>query len=455
MSNNKSLEYKKQTVYQKADACVTKAAFEYAEEYKKYLDNSKTEREAVKTSIALIEAKGYREYKLGDKISAGDKLYYNNRGKNLFAISVGAEPINNGIRIVAAHVDSPRIDLKPCPLYEDGGMAFFKTHYYGGIRKYQWLALPLALHGVVALSDGTAVDVCVGEDEDDPQFYINDLLPHLDRDAQKKVSELISGEQLNILLGSMPYGEDNSVKQNVLRILNEKYGICEDDFLSAELCVVPAMKARDIGFDRSLIGAYGHDDKVCAYPALTALLENTDSEHTLMCILADKEETGSDSLFGMQSDLMLDIIAELSLNLGGNERVVRHNSKCLSADVSCAYDPNFSDAFEKQNTPMLACGAVFIKYTGSGGKSSTNDASAEYLGWLRSILEKDGVVWQTGELGKVDRGGGGTVAKYISKHNIETIDLGVPVISMHAPCEVIAKVDLYETHRAINAFFKY
>ena len=455
MSNNASLEYKKQTVYQKADDSVTKAAFEYAEEYKKYLDNSKTEREAVKTSIALIEAKGYREYKLGDKICVGDKLYYNNRGKNLFAISVGTESINNGIRIVATHVDSPRIDLKPCPLYEDGGMAFFKTHYYGGIRKYQWLALPLALHGVVALNDGTTVDVCVGEDDNDPQFYINDLLPHLDRDAQKKVSELISGEQLNILLGSMPYGEDNSVKQNILRILNEKYGICENDFLSAELCAVPAMKARDIGFDRSLIGAYGHDDKVCAYPALTALLENTDSEHTLMCILADKEETGSDSLFGMQSDLMLDIIAELSENLGGNERVVRHNSKCLSADVSCAYDPNFADAFEKQNTPMLACGAVFMKYTGSGGKSSTNDASAEYLGWLRSILERDGVVWQTGELGKVDRGGGGTVAKYISKHNIETIDLGVPVISMHAPCEVIAKVDLYETHRAINAFFKY
>jgi len=455
MNNNERLEYKKQTVYQKAGEDVTKAAFEYAENYKKYLNNSKTEREAVKTSIALIESKGYREYKLGDKISAGDKLYYNNHGKNLFAISVGTEPINNGIRIVASHIDSPRIDLKPCPLYEDGGMAFFKTHYYGGIRKYQWLALPLALHGVIALADGTTVDVCVGENEGDPQFYINDLLPHLDRDAQKKVSELILGEQLNILLGSMPYGEDNSVKQNILRILNEKYGICEDDFLSAELCAVPAMKARDIGFDRSLIGAYAHDDKVCAYPSLTALLENTDSKHTLMCILADKEETGSDSLFGMQSDLMLDIIAELSENLGGNERVVRNNSKCLSSDVSCAYDPNFADAFEKQNTPMLACGAVFMKYTGSGGKSSTNDASAEYLGWLRSILEKDGVVWQTGELGKVDRGGGGTVAKYISKHNIETIDLGVPVISMHAPCEVIAKVDLYETHRAINAFFKY
>ena len=453
--SNENLTYKKQTVYEKAAPEITQAAFEYAEGYKTYLDSSKTEREAVKTSIALAEAKGYREYNLGDDIKPGDKLYYNNRGKNLFLISVGTESINNGIRIAASHIDSPRIDLKPCPLYEEGGMAFFKTHYYGGIRKYQWLALPLALHGVVVLANGEVIDVCVGEDEADPQFYINDLLPHLDRDPAKKVSELITGEQLNILVGSMPYGEDNSVKMNVLRLLNEKYGICEEDFLSAELCVLPAGKSRDVGFDRSLIGGYGHDDKVCAYPSLTAMFENADSEHTLMTILADKEETGSDSPSGMQCDLMLDIIGELADKLGGNERVVRLNSKCLSADVSCAFDPNFADAFEKTNTPMLGCGAVFMKYTGSGGKGGTNDACAEYIGWLRSVLAKENVVWQTGELGKVDRGGGGTVAKFISKHNIETIDLGVPVISMHAPVEVIAKVDLYETHRAFSAFFKY
>ena len=453
--SNENLTYKKQTVYEKAAPEITQAAFEYAEGYKTYLDSSKTEREAVKTSIALAEAQGYREYNLGDDIKPGDKLYYNNRGKNLFLISVGTESINKGIRIAASHIDSPRIDLKPCPLYEEGGMAFFKTHYYGGIRKYQWLALPLALHGVVVLANGEVIDVCVGEDEADPQFYINDLLPHLDRDPAKKVSELITGEQLNILVGSMPYGEDNSVKMNVLRLLNEKYGICEEDFLSAELCVLPAGKSRDVGFDRSLIGGYGHDDKVCAYPSLTAMFENADSEHTLMTILADKEETGSDSPSGMQCDLMLDIIGELADKLGGNERVVRLNSKCLSADVSCAFDPNFADAFEKTNTPMLGCGAVFMKYTGSGGKGGTNDACAEYIGWLRSVLAKENVVWQTGELGKVDRGGGGTVAKFISKHNIETIDLGVPVISMHAPVEVIAKVDLYETHRAFSAFFKY
>lgn len=450
------LAYKKQTVYEKADKSVVDAAFAYAEDYKRYLDEGKTEREALKISVEMAKAKGFREYRLGDEIHAGDKLYYNNRGKNLFVFSVGKEPINNGIRITAAHIDAPRIDLKQCPLYEDGGMGFFKTHYYGGIRKYQWVATPLALHGVIALADGRVIDVNIGEDDSDPLFYINDLLPHLGADQSKlPLSEGIKGEQLNILIGSIPDDDENSVKNNILNILNEKYSIREDDFLSAELCVVPAAKARDIGFDRSLIGAYGHDDRVCAYPALTALLDSSDSVHTLMCILADKEETGSDGPTGMQCDLMLDLIDELAKNLGGSSAAIRANSKCLSADVSAAYDPNFPEVFEKMNTPMLGCGAVFTKFTGSRGKSGTNDANAEYIGWLRGILARDGVVWQAGELGKVDCGGGGTVAKYISKHNIETIDLGVPVISMHAPYEVIAKVDLYETYRAVSAFYKY
>ena len=450
------LIYKKQTVYEKAGKEIVDEAFAYAEDYKKYLDNGKTEREALKISVEMAQAKGFKEYRLGDKISVGDKLYYNNRGKNLFVFSIGSEPINNGIRITAAHIDAPRIDIKQCPLYEDGGMGFFKTHYYGGIRKYQWVATPLALHGVIALKDGSVIDVNVGENDSDPLFYINDLLPHLGQEQSKlPLSEGIKGEQLNILVGSMPDEEDNSVKLNVLKLLNEKYGICEDDLLSAELCVVPAAKARDVGFDRALIGAYGHDDRVCAYPALTALLDCADSTHTLMCILADKEETGSDGPTGMQCDLMLDIIDEIARSLGGNTAAVRANSKCLSADVSAAYDPNFPEVFEKQNTPLLSCGAVFTKFTGSRGKSGTNDANAEYIGWLRSILAKDNVVWQAGELGKVDCGGGGTVAKYISKHNIETIDLGVPVISMHAPYEVIAKVDLYETYRSVRAFYKY
>ena len=422
----------------------------------KFLDDGKTERESVNAAIAIAEAGGYREYHLGDEIKAGDKLYYNNRGKNLFVFSIGSEHINNGIRITAAHIDSPRIDLKQCPLYEESGMAFFKTHYYGGIRKYQWVATPLALHGVIALADGRVIDVNIGEDDNDPQFYINDLLPHLGAEQSKlPLSQGIKGEQLNILVGSKPYGEDNSITLGVLNALNEKYGITEEDFLSAELCVVPALKARDVGFDRSLIGAYGHDDRVCAYPALTAIVDSTDSEHTLMCILADKEETGSDGPTGMQCELMLDLIGEIASNLGGNAAIVKANSKCLSADVSAAYDPNFPEVFEKSNTPLLSCGAVFTKFTGHGGKAGTNDANAEYIGWLRGILARDNIVWQAGELGKVDCGGGGTVAKYISKHNIETIDLGVPVISMHAPCEVVSKVDVYETYRAIRAFYKY
>ena len=455
---SEKLQYKKKSVYESADAERINKAKEYAEDYKKYLDASKTEREAVAQSIAMAERFGYTEYFIGDKISAGDKKYYNNRGKNLFLFSVGTEPINNGIRICAAHIDAPRIDLKQCPLYEDDGMAFFKTHYYGGIRKYQWLATPLSIHGVVAKADGSVIDISVGEDDNDPVFYINDLLPHLaHKQGRTPIDEAIDGEKLNILVGSEPYEEDGegSIKLNVLRLLNEKYGITEEDFFSAELCVVPSAKARDIGFDRALIGAYGHGDRVCAYPALTALLEASDSTHTNLCILADKEETGSDGNSGMQCELMIDLINELAANLGGNPALVRANSKCLSADVSAAYDPNFSEVYEKKNSAILSCGVVLTKFTGSRGKSSTNDASAEFIAYLRSVFAKEDVIWQTAELGRVDCGGGGTVAKYISKHNIDTVDLGVPVISMHAPYEAISKVDLYEAYRAMLAFYKY
>ncbi len=454
--NKEELLYEKKTVYARTGKELVDAAFAYAEGYKQYLDEGKTEREALRCSLALCQAKGYREYRLGDPISVGDKLYYNNRGRNLFVFSIGTRPIHEGIRLTVAHIDAPRIDLKQCPLYEEGGMAFFKTHYYGGIRKYQWVATPLALHGVVVTKDRTVIDVHIGEDDSDPVFYINDLLPHLGHDQGKlPLDEGIKGEQLNVLVGSMPAGEEPSIKLAIMELLHEKYGITEDDFLSSELCVVPAAKARDVGLDRSLIGAYGHDDRVCAYPILTALLDSTDTEHTKLCVLADKEETGSDGPTGMQGDLLLDLIKEISAALGGNEAVVRANSKCLSADVSAAYDPNFPEVFEKRNTPYLAAGAVFTKFTGSRGKSGTNDATAEYLGWLRSILDRDGVIWQAGELGKVDCGGGGTVAKYVSKHNIDTVDLGVPVLSMHAPYEVIAKVDLYETYRAAAAFYRH
>ncbi|MBQ8357188.1 MAG: aminopeptidase [Clostridia bacterium] len=450
------LFYRKKSVYEYTDSAHVEKAYDYAKGYSAFLDAAKTEREAVREAIRLATERGFVPYALGDKVSAGGKYYYNNRGKSLYLFTVGTEPLEAGIRISAAHIDSPRLDLKQCPLYEDGGMSFFKTHYYGGIRKYQWVATPLALHGVVVKKDGTVVEVCIGEDDSDPIFYINDLLPHLGHENDRKpISEAIPGEKLNILVGSRPFddsGNKDAIKLNTMVLLNEKYGITEDDFLSAELSVVPAIKARDVGFDRSMIGAYGHDDRVCAYPALSAIFDCADSTHTLMCVLADKEETGSDGNTGMKSDLFLDLITELSKALGADPAMVRANSKCLSADVSAAYDPNFPDVFEKRNTPLLSAGVVLTKFTGSRGKSGTNDASAEYIGWLRRVMEDDGVVWQAGELGKVDCGGGGTVAKFLAEHNIETVDLGVPVISMHAPCEVIAKVDLYEAYRAFCAF---
>ena len=451
------LFYKKKDFYEQFGEEELKAAFEYAKGYAAYLDDSKTEREAVARSIADAEKNGFVPYSFGMELEIGGKYYYNNRDKNLFVFTVGKENLENGFRISAAHVDSPRIDLKPCPLYEEGGMSFFKTHYYGGIRKYQWVTIPLALHGVVAKADGTVINVTIGEDDSDPLLYINDLLPHLGHgDDKKPLGEAIPGEKLNVLVGSIPCGEgEDAIKLNVMKILNEKYGIVEEDFLSAELCVVPAAKARDVGLDRSMIGAYGHDDRVCAYPALTALFDNVDSEHSLMCILADKEETGSDGNTGMSSDLILDLIASISHTLGVDPVKVRANSKCLSADVSAAYDPNFADVFERRNAPMLSCGAILMKYTGSRGKGGTSDANPEFIGWLRGVMAKDNVLWQTGELGKVDIGGGGTVAKFIAKHNIDTVDLGVPVISMHAPYEIVSKVDVYETYRAFCAFSKY
>ncbi|MBO7376754.1 MAG: aminopeptidase [Clostridia bacterium] len=448
------LLYKKQTVYAKRESGRIAEAYAYAEGYKKYLDASKTEREAVTSSIELAESYGFTEFRFGDEILPGGKYYYNNRGKNLFLMKIGTEGAENGIRISAAHIDSPRLDLKQVPLFESEGFCFLKTHYYGGIRKYQWVAIPLALHGVVAMADGSVREIRIGEDPSDPVLYVNDLLPHLGhKDDLKPLGEAIPGEKLNLLVGSVPLGDgSDAIKLNVLKILNEKFGISEEDFISAELSAVPVGNARDAGLDRSMICGYGHDDRVCAYPALTALFESLDSPHTLICVLADKEETGSDGNTGMQCDLLLDVIDEIARALGSSPAAVRAASKCLSADVSAAYDPNFSEAFEKRNSALVSCGVVLNKYTGARGKSGTNDASAEFIGWLRGIMAADSVVWQTGELGKIDYGGGGTVAKFISKHNIDTVDLGVPVLSMHAPYEIISKVDLYEAHRAFAAF---
>lgn len=450
------LEYKNRSAFESISEDELERSFAYAESYKLFLDNCKTEREAVKYSVAMAKRRGYTEYRLGDDIVVGGRYYYNNRGKQLVVFRVGEEPLENGAYIMAAHIDSPRLDLKQNPLYEDSGLGLFKTHYYGGIKKYQWTAVPLALHGIVMKSDGTSVDICIGEDEDEPIFYVSDLLPHLAKDQMSKsLAEGITGEGLNIIVGSEPYREeetDGAIKLNLLRILNEKYGMCEEDFLSAELTAVPAMHARDIGLDRSLIAGYGHDDRVCAYSELTALLDSNDTVKTVFAVLADKEETGSDGVSGMQSELFADILAEVCEARGANYRVVKANSKCLSADVNAAYDPNFPEVLEKKNACYANCGVVLSKFTGARGKSGTSDATSEFTAYVRSFLNRNGVVWQMAELGKVDQGGGGTVAKFIANMNIDTIDVGVPVISMHAPYEAISKLDLYMTYKAFCAF---
>ncbi len=453
------LSYKKKNIYEEATPDKVKAIYDYAEGYKKYLDNAKTEREATEAAIELARAKGYTEYKLGDKLSVGDKKYLNQHGKSLIIFKVGENDIEKeGIRIVAAHVDAPRLDLKQVPMYEDGGMAFLKTHYYGGVKKYQWTAIPLALHGVMVKADGEVVNVCIGEDETDPVFYINDLLPHLGaKQSQEPLGTAISGETLNILIGGLPYDDrevSDKIKLTALSILHDKYGVTEEDFISAELSLVPAFKARDIGFDRALIASYGHDDRVCAYPAVTALLDNPDTKQSVMVVLADKEEIGSVGITGMQSAFLVDLMKEISNSLGKNEVVVRSKSKCLSADVTACYDPNFAEVYEKRNSAIISCGTAMSKYTGSRGKSGTSDATAELVGFVRKLFAENGVIWQTAELGKIDVGGGGTVAMFIANQNIETVDLGVPVISMHAPYEVVSKADVYSTYEAFCAFVK-
>ncbi len=451
------LFYKAKNTYNELSEEEIGAAYDYAKGYMSYLDAGKTERECVTESIKILEADGFVPYSFGMKVVAGGKYYYNNRGKSLSAFVIGSESIENGVYFSAAHIDSPRVDLKQHPLYEAEGLGFLKTHYYGGIKKYQWTAIPLALHGVVTKADGTTVDIVVGEDDSDPVFYIDDLLPHLAGDQMRRtLADGISGEQLNLLSGSRPFEKNlaEGVKLNIMKHLNDKYGITESDLMSAELSAVPAFKARDIGFDRSLIGSYGHDDRVCAYPSLTALMAVKEPVHTIMAVLADKEEIGSEGNSGMQSAVYFDIIADLANTLSASDIVVRANSKCLSSDVNAAFDPNFPEVNERRNACFVNNGVVITKFTGARGKSGSNDASAEFMGYVRNVLDNAGVIWQTAELGKVDQGGGGTVAKYIAQKNVDVIDLGVPVLSMHAPYEVVSKTDVYMTHKAIEAFFK-
>ncbi len=448
----------KKNAYEVTNAEECEKAYTYCEDYKKFLDSAKTEREATAVTVKIAEGCGFEKFEYGKAYKSGDKIYFNNRDKAIYLIVFGTESLCEGVSIAAAHIDSPRIDLKQNPLYEDSGMAYFKTHYYGGIKKYQWPALPLAIHGVIVKADGETVNVCIGESDEDPVFCINDLLPHLDRDGGRPVSKAIDAEKLNILVGSRPFDDEkvsDKIKLNVLAILNEKYGITEKDFLSAELTLVPAGKSRDLGFDRSMIMAYGHDDKVCAYPIITATLEaaKLNPKKTVVTILADKEETGSDGNTGMKTHAFRNLLWEICEASGANYRQMMANSKCLSADVNACYDPNFGDVYEKRNSCCINQGVCVTKFTGSGGKSGTNDASAEYCAEVRKIFDSENILWQTGELGRVDCGGGGTVAKYISEMDVDTIDVGVPVLSMHAPYEVVSKMDVYMTHKAFTAFF--
>lgn len=431
------------------------AADEYCIGYKQYLDAAKTEREAVNAAIKLAEEKGFRPFDRKAKLAPGDKVYYNNRGKSLLLAVIGTQPIEEGVSIAAAHIDSPRLDLKPNPLYDDHEFAYFDTRYYGGIKKYQWVATPLSLHGVIVKKDGTLVYVSIGDDANDPVFCVTDLLPHLAQEQMKRpASEIIRGEDLNILIGSRPFkdGEESeSVKLNVLNILFEKYGIIEADFLSAELEAVPSYGARDVGFDRSMVGSYGHDDRVCAYPALTALFALEKPTYTAITILADKEEIGSDGNTGMKSAFLPYFIEDLAACFGAHGRHVLQNSLCLSADVNVAFDPLYPDTVELHNCALLNHGVVLTKYTGGRGKSGTSDASAELMSFFRRNMEDNAVLWQVGELGRVDLGGGGTVAKYIANLDVNTVDLGVPVLCMHAPFEIVSKIDVYMAHKAFFA----
>ena len=439
-----------------ADEELEAKAQAFCEPYKVFLDEAKTEREAVSAILSRITVQGFVPYEAGKKYKAGDKVYWSNRGKALIMTTFGKRPVTDGVRIMASHIDSPRLDLKPNPLYEEGQLALLKTHYYGGIKKYQWGAIPLALHGVIVKKSGETLNVVIGEDAADPVLTVTDLLPHLAQEQMKRtLKEGLKGEELNILVGCRPFKDDKAserVKLNILQLLHEKYGIVEADFLSAELTAVPAFGARDIGLDRSMVGSYGHDDRVCAYTSMMAHLKVAKPEYTVITVFADKEETGSDGNTGLKSKFLEYFVERLAAVCGTDARDVFPRSTCLSADVNAAFDPTFDNTLEKRNCAYLNYGVVVTQYTGSGGKYGTSQATAEFMAQMRRILDDAGVSWQTGELGKVDLGGGGTVAKYIAELDVDVVDVGVPVLSMHAPLEVVSKQDVFATYEAFCAY---
>ena len=429
---------------------------QYCQEYMDFLDNSRMEREAVRNAVALAKEHGFVEFVPGMDIKPGMKLYKNNRGKALMLAVIGRRPLSEGAVIAGAHVDSPRLDLKQVTMYESDEMCYFKTHYYGGIKKYQWVTIPLELHGAVVLKSGEVINVVIGREPGEPKFIITDLLPHLAADQMKKtMAEGFTGEGLNILIGSAPYADDGKdrVKLAVMSLLNDMYGITEEDFLSAELAAVPAFDVCEIGLDRSLIGGYGHDDRVCAFAELKAIFDVEAPESTCVCILADKEETGSDGVTGMQSAAFDCFMEDLCAAQGAELRRCYEKSFCISADVTNAYDPLYPDVSEKRSDAKINYGVGICKFTGARGKSGTSDASAEVVAYLRRLFAENNVIWQLAELGKVDQGGGGTIAKFMANRNIDTIDAGVPVLSMHAPFEVVAKLDCYMTYKACLAAY--
>ena len=451
----KNLLYKNETVADAAPNAIA-AAQDFCEGYKTFLDNAKTEREATAYSEKLLTAVGYQKFVPGTSYAPGTKVYTINREKCVLAATIGTKNLEEGFHLNIAHIDSPRLDLRPVPVFEKTGIGYLRTHYYGGVRKYQWPTIPLALHGVIYRADGTRVNVCIGEKDDDPVFCITDLLPHLGaKQSAKTLAEGITAEDLNVIIASLPIEDKDAeqrVKLNVLGMLNEAYGITERDFTRAEIEIVPAYKARDIGLDRAMIGAYGHDDRVDAYPALLAEIETKDPVHTTICVLTDKEEIGSDGVTGMQSMYVFHFMQELCRTAGQDDIIAFRNSVCLSADVTAAYDPSWASAFEPMNGTYAGRGIALFKYTGSRGKSAANDASAELVGYVTRMMDADDVAWQIGELGRLDLGGGGTIAKYVANRGIPVIDIGVPVLSMHSPFEVIHKTDLYMAYRTFSLF---
>ena len=433
---------------------------EYCNNYIEFLNKSKTEREIIKTSKELAEKNGFKNIREYEILKPGDKVYYNNRDKSMYLAIIGENSIEKGINIIGSHADSPRLDLKPNPLYEDTGLAYFKTHYYGGIKKYQWTAIPLAIHGIIVKPNGEKINVCIGEEETDPIFTITDLLPHLaSEQMERKLKEGVKGEDLNLLIGSIPYEKGaDSVKLNIMTILNEKYGITEIDFVSSEIEIVPAFRARSMGFDSSMVAAYGQDDKVCVYTSLTAMMELQNPKTTAVCIISDKEEIGSMGNTGMESHVFDTFISEILNKMGINKPNLLDqifcNSKMLSADVDAAYDPIYASVYERNNAGYLGRGIGLNKYTGARGKSGASDANAEFVAMIRNIFEKENVRYEFAELGRIDVGGGGTIAYILANKGIDVIDAGVPVLSMHAPYEVTSKFDIYEAYRAYVAFWK-